>query len=672
MLLPAILLLTLLRGAVMLVSGFLFDSYISSETQHIRNLLKYEVEKMGSMLNVIEQMNANDIQFTNSELEIYKSSNLFQNIALAYFDDVKKIDTENMDIWVASSESPYKIISTTKGNDFIGRNIEDIEKYSIQYEIKNILDDVGYILKHTGNGYLEFEHQYSSLSDTVTTRIVYVMLYKPENWIIGAGIDLKHIQKTAIMKVEYEAKIEFVYYLTLAISLFSALGVAFISFIYGRRLSLLLQIINNRIENLSQGISVYKIFNKQNKNDELDVIVSNLNALIEGLDKYKMVVQNIANGKFDTQIVMKNKTDELGAALVEMQKNLTASEIKMKQKNEEEALRRWTAEGLALFATLLRDSTKNTREVSVLVIRNLVNYLNANIGAVYLLNSENKENTFLEMTACFAYDRNKLAGTKISTDEGLIGKVFNEGNTLVLDNVPTNYLYITSGLGKHEPKNLMLVPLNYNDETLGVIELASLNEFSKTQIDFVEKVSESISASFSMIIINTETNALLQQAEAQKNEMLAKEKRLKEMIDELQNVHAQASDNQSKGVSFANAINHTFIRADINLYGVVTYVNTHFLWHFDFESIDVANKHFSYFIQDNYIQMFDNLFDTVVTGGKHFEGLLHFKARRTTFNMISTFTAIRDNNNKISSILFLGIMPQDKTSSEGNFVVPTT
>ena len=93
-----------------------------------------------------------------------------------------------------------------------------------------------------------------------------------------------------------------------------------------------------------------------------------------------------------------------------------------------------------------------------------------------------------------------------------------EKKIINLTEIPDNYIEITSGLGKSNPNNLILVPLILNDEIYGVIELASFELFDEHHIEYLEQSAESIASIVSSMQINITTKALLEKTQVQAEE----------------------------------------------------------------------------------------------------------------------------------------------------------
>jgi methyl-accepting chemotaxis protein len=268
--------------------------------------------------------------------------------------------------------------------------------------------------------------------------------------------------------------------------------------------------------------------------DEIETMARSVSKLIDGLNSTEEFAREIGKGNLDAKHSLLGEKDLLGISLLEMQKSLKhAQEVEQKRKEEEEK-QNWATQGMAMFGEILRQNNDNLAELSYNILKNLVKYTGSIQGGLFVLNDNDKENLVLEMTACYAYDRRKFMEKTVLPNEGLVGRVYIEGKTIFMTDIPRDYINITSGLGQENPRCLIVVPLKQNDEVLGAIEMASFTVYEKHQIEFIEKIASSIASTISSVRINIRTAELLAKSQQQAEEMSAQEEEMRQNMEELQ------------------------------------------------------------------------------------------------------------------------------------------
>jgi PAS domain S-box-containing protein len=128
---------------------------------------------------------------------------------------------------------------------------------------------------------------------------------------------------------------------------------------------------------------------------------------------------------------------------------------------------------------------------------------------------------------------------RVELGQGMVGQCFLEGETTYLTNIPENYVHITSGLGETRPTTLLIVPMRMNEIVVGVVEIANLKPFEKYQIDFLERLAETIASAISSVKTNEKTQILLEQSQQQAEEMRAQEEEMRQNMEELQATQEQ-------------------------------------------------------------------------------------------------------------------------------------
>ncbi len=260
--------------------------------------------------------------------------------------------------------------------------------------------------------------------------------------------------------------------------------------------------------------------------DEIGQLVESVNLLAGSLDKITDFAAKVGSGAFDTNFEVRSEKDMLGFALIEMSENL-------KKNAEEDVIRNWTNEGMAKFSDILRVSHRQIDELSYRIISNLIIYLNANQGGLFIINEDDPNNKSIKLAASYAYNKRKYLEREFSFGQGLIGQAILEEATIHTDKVPNGYVYVTSGLGEATPNALLIVPLKLSQKVYGAIEIAGFGRFEPHQISFVEKLSESIAATIATVKANEKTIKLLEESQFFSEQMRAQEEEMRQNMEEL-------------------------------------------------------------------------------------------------------------------------------------------
>jgi PAS domain S-box-containing protein len=260
--------------------------------------------------------------------------------------------------------------------------------------------------------------------------------------------------------------------------------------------------------------------------DEFSVLTEAANKLSDNLKRSSTFAQSIGEGNFDFDFAPVSEKDTLGNSLVQMRE-------KLKSIADADRKRNWTTAGVAKFADLIR-RREDQQALADLLISELVKYLKANQGGLFILNRDDEKDPYLELTACYAYDRKKHFTKRVDIGNGLLGQCYMEGEPVHLTEIPKNYVAITSGLGSGNPTSLLIVPLKLNDAKEGVIELASFNKFERHEIDFVLEVGEIIASAIATARVAGHTKKMLEESQQQAEQMRAQEEEMRQNMEEMQ------------------------------------------------------------------------------------------------------------------------------------------
>jgi GAF domain-containing protein len=277
------------------------------------------------------------------------------------------------------------------------------------------------------------------------------------------------------------------------------------------------------------------VLNKQvlagkGRGDELQQAVQSIEKLFKENESAIEFIDAIGRGDLNAQVVQISDDTEnnaLSRALLKMRDQL--QEVAAKERE-----RSWVSENLASFTDILRSTSTDLPELCNTILAKLVKALGVNQGGLFVLNDEEEDRHFLELVACYAYDRRKYQQKHVEIGEGLLGQTFLEKESVYMNDIPDGYTHITSGLGERTASCLLIIPIKQNDEVLGMLELAAFRELQPYQIEFVEKISQSVAAVISATKTRRQTKLLLEESQRQTEELRAQEEEMRQNMEELQ------------------------------------------------------------------------------------------------------------------------------------------
>lgn len=291
--------------------------------------------------------------------------------------------------------------------------------------------------------------------------------------------------------------------------------------------------LREKIDEMGRGVFAASKSETKHKQDEIGDIYRSFKNLAVNLHNTALFADAIANNNFEHEYQMASEDDELGKALTNMRDELKKAKAAEKQQAAEQEKEAWTANGIALFNDLLRQETTNLEAMSRTFISKLTDYIGVVQGGVFIINNDDPEHVKYELKGAVAYNRVKNNEKEFEVGIGLVGQCAYEKAPIYLNEIPDNYMEITSGLGEANPKYILLMPAIMNDTVYAVIELASFSKIDDYKVNFLAKISDALSSTISMVKINASTAKLLEESK-DKADMLAEQSEvLKQSFEEL-------------------------------------------------------------------------------------------------------------------------------------------
>jgi PAS domain S-box-containing protein len=284
--------------------------------------------------------------------------------------------------------------------------------------------------------------------------------------------------------------------------------------------------------------------------NEIAEISSQLSGLTRHLREVKNLAEKIGEGNFDQSIDVFNNQGALGQALAGMKSSLSRVANEDRQRN-------WINEGFALFGDIMREHNHSINGLCDATVGKLVKYVGANQGAVFLIEDGDQEiaGSYLNLNACYAYDKKKFLDKKILRGEGLAGQCWQENDSILISDIPAEYVKIHSGLGGSNPTNIFLVPLRAGEESQGIFEIASFSAFESYQREFIEKICENLAAAIATARNTERTMQLLEESQHLTETMLAQEEEMRQNMEELEAIQEEMRRAQQEMITKEQNLN---------------------------------------------------------------------------------------------------------------------
>jgi signal transduction histidine kinase len=174
--------------------------------------------------------------------------------------------------------------------------------------------------------------------------------------------------------------------------------------------------------------------------------------------------------------------------------------------------------------------------------------IEAQQGAFFLAEQDG-DTTFLRRAA--SYGSGADDAEIFALGEGLVGQSVVERRPIRVRELPPGYLRVRSGLGEAVPADLLVLPVLFEEQVLGAIELASFQTFSEVHTGFVEQLVETIGVVLNTIIANVRTEELLTQSQRLAQELQVQSVELQRKNAELEDT-AELLGEQNRDIEIKN------------------------------------------------------------------------------------------------------------------------
>ncbi len=252
-------------------------------------------------------------------------------------------------------------------------------------------------------------------------------------------------------------------------------------------------------------------------------LTDSVNLMANNLTNQVRNIAQVATAVTRGDLNLKIDVDAAGEIL-ELQDNINTMIVKLRETTLANKEQDWLKGNLARISALMQ-GRRDLLDVAALIMSELTPVVSAQHGAFFMVQeigeggergeiggTADSDSYELRLIGSYGYSRRTMP-TSFLPGESLVGQAAVERRTVLVENVPSGYLKITSGLGEAPPAHVIVLPVLFEDRVLGVIELASFQPLTPIQKDFLSQIAEMIATSVNTISVNTKTEGLLEQSQ---------------------------------------------------------------------------------------------------------------------------------------------------------------
>jgi HAMP domain-containing protein len=264
-------------------------------------------------------------------------------------------------------------------------------------------------------------------------------------------------------------------------------------------------------------------------------LTANVNQLADNLTTQVRAIAEVATAVTQGDLTRSIQVDVRGE-VADLKDNINAMIETLRATTESGREQDWLKTNLAKFSGMMQGQREITT-LGTMLLSELASLVNAQQGLMYAVEQDEKGGKpHLRKLAGYASSRRSSSGQAddtIEMGEGLIGQCAAQGQLIVVNDVPPGSVQIRSGLLQAIPRNVIVLPVLFEDQVKAVIELASLSDFTVSQRAFLDQLSHSIGIVLNTIEATMRTERLLSQSQQLAGELQSQQRELQQTNEDI-------------------------------------------------------------------------------------------------------------------------------------------
>jgi HAMP domain-containing protein/signal transduction histidine kinase/CheY-like chemotaxis protein len=242
---------------------------------------------------------------------------------------------------------------------------------------------------------------------------------------------------------------------------------------------------------------------------------------------------------------------EAQGEVAELKDNINQMIANLRETTQRNAEQDWLKTNLASISGMLQGQ-RDLKAVTQLIMSEVTPTVSAQHGAFFLAEPRDDGTIELVLAASYGYaPRRSDLRNQFAIGEGLVGQAAFDRKAIALTDLPPGYIKVGSGLGEAAAAGLLILPVLFEDQLLGVLEFASIRPFTDVNGDFLARLTETIGVVINTIRANMRTVELLEQSQSLTQELQKQSEELRSTNDELQQ-KARLLSEQNRDIEIKN------------------------------------------------------------------------------------------------------------------------
>ncbi|MBW3636850.1 MAG: HAMP domain-containing protein, partial [Armatimonadetes bacterium] len=266
-------------------------------------------------------------------------------------------------------------------------------------------------------------------------------------------------------------------------------------------------------------------------------LTENVNYMANSLTVQVRAISDVATAVTEGDLT-RSVTVEAQGEVSLLKNNVNQMIANLKDTTEKNNEQDFLKTNLARFSRMMQGQ-KSLESVARLIMSEVTPLVSGHHGAFFINDAPLASQAILKMISSYAYQERKNLANQFRVGEGLVGQCALEKKSILLTNVPPDYIHISSGLGEAAPLNIIVLPVLFEGEIMAVIELASFQPFSEIHRTFLDQLTESIGVVLNMIQANVRTEELLEQSQSLTQELQSQSQELQSQQNQLKSTNSE-------------------------------------------------------------------------------------------------------------------------------------